>query len=161
MLNGYEFERLRPEYDEALAAIIRHNLKKHHLDIPGTVYYDEGLDHLSSFYDREGRAYYVLKNGTEIIGGIGYAEFVGFDDCSELQKIYLNDVSKGRGTGYEMVRLIEEKAKEAGYRMMYLETHTNLQAAIPIYEKSGYRLVDRPESVVHSTMNRLYMKDLV
>ncbi len=69
MLNGYEFEHLRPEYDEALAAIIRHNLKKHHLDIPGTVYYDEGLDHLSSFYDREGRAYYVLKNGTEIIGG--------------------------------------------------------------------------------------------
>ncbi len=155
------FELLRPEYDEALAAIIRHNLKAHHLDIPGTVYFDEVLDHLSRYYDGEGRAYYVLKNGTEIVGGIGYAEFAGFDECCELQKIYLDDRSKGHGTGYEMVRFIEEKAKETGYRQIYLETHTNLQAAIHIYERSGYRLIDRPESVVHSTMNRFYLKELV
>ena len=53
-----------------------------------------------------------------------------------------------------------KKAKELGYRKMYLETHTNLAAAIHIYEKSGYREIEKPAEVVHSTMNRFYLKDL-
>ena len=41
---------LTQEYDAAVADLIRTNLKAHDLDIPGTVYFDEGLDHLSDFY---------------------------------------------------------------------------------------------------------------
>ena len=37
--------------DAAVAKFIRDNLKKYKLDIPGTVYFDEGLDHLSDYYD--------------------------------------------------------------------------------------------------------------
>ena len=39
-----------PDYDLALADLIRFNLKKHHLDIPGTVYFDDNLNHLSDYY---------------------------------------------------------------------------------------------------------------
>ena len=39
-----EYRSLTAEYDAALAALIRTNLKAHHLDIPGTVYFDAGLD---------------------------------------------------------------------------------------------------------------------
>ena len=42
-----EYRILSETYDVALAALIRTNLKAHHLDIPGTVYFDDGLDHLS------------------------------------------------------------------------------------------------------------------
>ena len=49
---------------------------------------------------------------------------------------------------------------ELGFHRMYLETHTNLQAAMHIYEKSGYALIERPASVMHSTMNRFYLKEL-
>ena len=34
--------------DAAIAAIIRANLERYHLDIPGTAYFDPELDHLSS-----------------------------------------------------------------------------------------------------------------
>ena len=44
--------RLKPEYDLALADLIRVNLKNHSLDIPGTVYFDENLNHLSDYYNR-------------------------------------------------------------------------------------------------------------
>ena len=54
---------------------------------------------------------------------------------------------------------MEEEAKRTGYHMVYLETHTNLKAAIHLYEKCGYREIERPESVVHSTMNRFYLKE--
>ena len=155
-----EYKPLTPQYDADLAGLIRSSLKVHRLDIPGTVYFDEGLDHLSGYYDNPGRAYYVLINEDVLIGGIGLAEFNGFDKCCELQKLYLSDEAKGQGLGYKMIKYIEDKARELGYEQMYLETHTNLEAAIHIYEKMGYSLIGRPKCVVHSTMNRFYLKSL-
>ena len=53
---------------------IRDNLKKHNLDIPGTVYFDEGLDHLSEYYGTAERRYFVIENADgEVIACIGFA----------------------------------------------------------------------------------------
>ena len=155
-----QYELLTPQYDAAIAALVRSSLEAHHLDIPGTAYYDEALDHLSEYYNREGRAYYVLLKGEKLVGGIGIAEFDGLPACGELQKLYLADCMKGHGLGYEMVEFIEQKARELGYENIYLETHSNLQAAMHIYEKSGYKLIDPPASVIHSTMDYFYFKKL-
>ena len=155
-----EYRLIKPEYDAAMAAIIRSTLKAHHLDIPGTAYFDASLDHLSAYYDRPGRCYYVLLENERVIGGIGIAGFDGIADCCELQKLYLLDSARGHGTGYEMIRFIEERARELRYRRIYLETHTNLCAAIHEYEKAGYLEIERPQGVVHSTMNRFYLKEL-
>ena len=147
--------------NEAVAALVRDNLKQFGLDIPGTVYFDEGLDHLSDFYGRDERRYFVIEdaNGT-VIGGIGYAGFELMADTAELQKLYLADSAKGSGIGYEMIRFIEDKMREAGYKQSYLETHDNLQAAIHIYEKCGYKEIERPKEVVHSAMDRFFVKAL-
>ena len=69
---------LKPEYDTALADLIRINLKKHHLDIPGTVYFDDNLNHLSDYYleDPAERHYYVvIDDSGKLVGGIGLARF--------------------------------------------------------------------------------------
>ncbi|MBR3105080.1 MAG: GNAT family N-acetyltransferase [Lachnospiraceae bacterium] len=147
--------------NEAVAALVRDNLKQFGLDIPGTVYFDEGLDHLSDFYGRDERRYFVIEdaNGT-VIGGIGYARFELMADTAELQKLYLADSAKGSGIGYEMIGFIEDKMREAGYKQSYLETHDNLQAAIHIYEKCGYKEIERPKEVVHSAMDRFFVKAL-
>ena len=153
--------RLTSAYDAPLAAIIRSSLKEHHLDIPGTVYYDAGLDHLSDYYTSSPkRSYFILLEGEALVGGIGLDEIDIFPDCCELQKLYLADSVRGRGLGYFLINKIEEEARRLRFRRIYLATHTNLQAAIHIYEKSGYMEIERPESVVHSTMNRFYLKEL-
>lgn len=59
-----------------------------------------------------------------------------------------------------MIRFIEDRAREFGCRRIYLETHTNLAAAIHVYERSGYREIPHPAGVVHGTMNRFYLKQL-
>ena len=153
-----EFRMLTAEYDPAIAALVRSNLEAHQLDIPGTAYYDEGLDHLSEYYREPGRVYYVLLENGTVIGGIGLAGFDG--DCCEMQKLYLADSAKGRGLGYLLIDHLENEARKMGYRQVYLETHTNLQAAIHLYEKTGYRQIPKPDSIVHSTMNRFYLKQL-
>ncbi len=152
------FVPLAPEHDAAAAELVRSNLKAHHLDVPGTAYFDPSLASLSAFYRQPGRAYFVLLAGETVAGGIGLAEFRG--DCCELQKLYLADAVKGRGLGYEMIRFIEDRARELGYRGVYLETHSNLKAALHLYERAGYREIPRPAGVIHSTMDRFYQKQI-
>lgn len=161
MKKGYEFREMTAADDAAVASLVRDNLKKHGLDIPGTAYYDEGLDHLSRLYGKKEARYFVLEDGTgRVAGGIGFAPLSFMSGTAELQKLYLDDAVKGAGLGYEMVSFIEERIREAGYSRVYLETHSNLQAAIHIYEKSGYRQIERPEGVVHSTMDLFFIKEL-
>ena len=156
-----KYQPLTSKYDSDVADLIRVNLKANHLDIPGTVFFDEGLDHLSEYYSSPQRAYYVLLENDSVIGCIGLAEYQFFGaDCCELQKLYVDSAFQGRGLGYSLVRFLEDRAREMGYRKIYLETHTNLQTAIQLYEVCGYQQIERPESVAHSTMNRFYLKEL-
>lgn len=157
------FAPITAEDDGALARIIRHNLERHDLALPGTAYYDEQLDHLSSFYlARPAKRFYLVlrDEAGRTLGGVGVAELPFFDSCGELQKLYLADETKGAGLGYALISRIEDKARELGYRRIYLETHSNLQAAIHVYEKSGYRRIPRPEQAVHTTMDRFYIKEI-
>ena len=154
---------IEPKDNLILANIIRDNLKANKLDIPGTVYFDENLNNLSDFYlASPQRAYFIaLDDNDNIIGGIGLAELGFMDDTAELQKLYLTDAVKGQGLSYELIELVEETALNKGYKRIYLETHTNLKAAIYLYEKCGYKLIDKPKEVVHSSMNRFYLKELL
>lgn len=157
----YTYREITPADDVAIAQIIRDNLKERHLDIPGTVYFDSILDHLSDFYLTAPQSYYcILTEDDIVIGGVGLSVFDGIPECAELQKLYLVNSVKGRGLGKELIRHIEDKAREMGFKNMYLETHTNLDVAINLYERVGFELIDRPDCVVHSTMNRFYLKKL-
>ena len=147
----YKIRNILPKDNKALAELIRYNLKSHGLDIPVTVYFDDGLDRLSEFYSgSKTRGYFILADeNDDVVGGIGFAEFLAFENCAELQKLYLADSVKGGGLGYVLINYVEEKMAEAGFGSSYLETHENLKAALHIYEKSGYSLIERPENVAH------------
>ena len=167
--------------DAALARIIRTILRACHLDIPGTAYFDPELDHLSSYYvpfpDR--RAYFVAVDaqGT-VLGGAGLAESVAFADCAELQKLYVTEQVRRRGLGRALMEACEARARALHYRKMYLETHSVLTEALhyrkmylethsvltealQLYTRLGYREIPRPEAVLHTTMDRFFIKDLV
>ena len=60
-----------------VAKIIRENLEKHQLNLPGTAYFDPELDQLFQFYHSRTHAnYWVLVNeADEIVGGVGIAPF--------------------------------------------------------------------------------------
>lgn len=150
--------------DQAIADIIRKNLEKFHLDIPGTVYFDSQLDHLSGYYtaNPEKRAYFVVEDHAgKILGGIGMDEFPGFESCAEIQKLYLTEKVQGKGLGKTLMETAEKYAVQIGYERLYLETHTNLEAAIHLYEKLGFHKIQKPREVQHSTMNLFFIKELI
>ena len=157
------YRKIEAADDEPLAGIIRANLERLRLNIPGTAYFDPQLDHLSEYYNAapERRAYFVALNEEgRVTGGVGAAEFDALPGCAEIQKLYLDDSAKGKGYGRELMRLAESWAKQAGYKQLYLETHSNLGPAMRLYEKLGFRQIERPETVLHSTMDHFYLKTL-
>ena len=160
MLN---YRKIETADDKKIAMIIRSNLEKFHLNIPGTVYFDPELDHLSDYYNSrpDKRVYFIaMDTDSRIIGGVGVAEFGGIEDCAELQKLYLDDSVKGKGYGKELVGIAEEWAKSAGYKNLYLETHTNLAVAMKLYEKMGFQPIEKPCSTPHGAMNCFYLKEI-
>ena len=153
--------KIKETDNAAVAALVRDNLEAVGLDIPGTAYFDEGLDYLSDSYTDEKSGYFVLEDDEgEVIGGIGFAGFDAMKDTAELQKLYLKESAKGSGLGYKLIDYVEDRMREAGFKYSYLETHDVLQAAIHLYEKSGYEEIERPKEIGHSTMNRFFLKTL-
>ncbi len=159
---NYKMREIMSKDNSAVAELIRTNLKKHKLDIPGTVYFDSMLDNLYEFYSGDDkRGYYVMTDENDrVIGGVGFDEFVHISGCAELQKLYLNDDYKGRGLGYKLVEFIEDKMRERGYTSSYLETHHNLEVAIHLYQRCGYERIERPKAVNHGAMTGFYFKNL-
>lgn len=160
MLN---YRSLTADDDAALASIIRTSLEQMRLNLPGTAYSDPELDHLSAYYAREPkkRTYFVaLDDAGQVVGGVGVAEFAPIPNCAEIQKLYLSDAVRGKGYSKELMRLAETWSREAGYRQLYLETHSNLQIAIKLYQKLGFTEIERPKEVLHSTMDHFYIKHL-
>ncbi len=158
-----KYRKIETADDEAIAGIIRTNLEKLHLNIPGTAYFDPQLDHMSAYYNigTEKRAYFVARDEADaVVGGVGIAEFKGIPDCAEIQKLYLNDAAKGKGYGRELMRIAESRAREAGCKRLYLETHASLKAAMHLYEKLGFHQIEKPQTVLHGTMDRFYLKEL-
>lgn len=156
-------EPIRPEDDGQLARLIRDNLERYGLDLPGTAYFDPELDHLSRYYGEkpEARAYFVLRDEAgAVMGGVGFAELCALEGCAELQKLYLADVAKGKGLGRLLLETAETQARRMGYRQLYLETHSALREAVHLYEKRGYRSVRQPAFVMHTTMDLFFMKEL-
>lgn len=160
MLN---YRKIEAADDKRIAEIIRANLQELRLDIPGTAYFDPQLDHMSAYYnaDTEKRVYFVALDETgQVIGGVGVDAFEGIPDCAEIQKLYLDDSTKGKGYGKELMKIAESWAKGSGYKRLYLETHSNLKTAMKLYEKLGFRQIERPENVLHGTMDHFYLKEL-
>lgn len=158
-----KLRRITAADDAAMAKIVRDNLEKLHLDIPGTAYYDPELDHLSSYYNSapEKRCYFIALDEEEnVIGGVGVAEFGGIENGAELQKLYLTDGVKGKGYSKALVQAAEIWARDAGYTSLYLETHRFLEVAMALYRKMGFEEIEKPAVVLHSTMDYFFLKKL-
>lgn len=154
---------IAPRDDAAIAHIARTALRAHGLDIPGTAYFDPELDHLSAYYfaDERNRAYFVAVDRQDtVLGGVGFSVFPSLDRCAEVQKLYVDETARRQGIGTALMDVIEVAARERGFRHLYLETHSNLKAALRLYEHLGFDLIERPSFVKHSTMDRFFFKDI-
>ncbi len=126
--------------DAALGKLIKAVLTEFKANKPGTAFFDESTDHLSTVFEDPKSAYWVVEEDGKIIGGGGIFPTVGLpDQTCELVKLYLYPEARGKGLGKALMDKCFEKAWELGYKNIYLESMPELNQAISMYEKMGFK----------------------
>ena len=140
-----QIREIRQEDNVELARVIRSILEEHGVARPGTVYTDPTTDALFELFQEEGSVYFVALDEGKIIGGCGIFPTVGLPSgMSELVKLYLLDIYRGKGIGKELMLRCIEFAKNHGYNSLYLETMDELSNAIQLYNNLGFNTIDGP-----------------
>lgn len=143
--SAISIRRLQPADNAAMATIIRRTLEEFGANHPGTVYYDEETDRLSEVFETPGSWYFVATVNGEPVGGAGVFPTSGLPEGTvELVKMYVTTAVRGTGLGRRLLTMCMDKARELGYRRMYLETMPELTIAVPMYEKYGFRYLEGP-----------------
>lgn len=136
---------IRRSDNRQIANIIRSVLTEFGANKPGTVYFDPTTDDLFTLFKTAGSAYFVLEVNGEICGGAGIYPTEGLPtDCTEIVKLYILPQVRGKGMGKALIEECFEAAKSIGNRQVYLETLPELNMAVGLYERCGFRYLDTP-----------------
>ncbi len=111
----------------------------------GTVYTDPTTDDLFTLFQQERSALFVAEENDVILGCCGIFPTDNLpEDTTELVKFYLAKEARGKGIGKLLLEKCLEKAKDLGYKKVYLESIPEFSKAVSIYEKQGFTYLDQP-----------------
>lgn len=134
-----------PSDNPVLSSIVKGTLAEFGANHPGTVYYDVTTDTLYEVFQTPRSYYFVAEMDGEVIGGGGIFPTDGLpEDTCELVKMYLLPQARGAGLGRTLIEKCIDKAKELGYKNIYLETMPELRQALKVYEKFGFHYLSGP-----------------
>ncbi|MGV6831306.1 MAG: GNAT family N-acetyltransferase [bacterium] len=130
----------------ALEKIIKAIFHEFDLPLSGTAYEDEETSKMFESYNEKGAQYFVLVNeDDEVLGGGGIKKLNGVEgQICELQKMYFTPNVRGKGLGKKLFQHCLNEAKKLGYKSCYLESASVLNAAISMYQKYGFKNLDKP-----------------
>lgn len=139
-----QIQLISEHHNPALARIIRTSLEEFNVPKKGTVYSDPTTDDLYSLFKQQNSAYFIAEEDGLLLGGCGIYPTEGLPEgCAELVKLYLSASSRGKGVGKMLLEKCFQKASELGYHQLYLESFPQLEKAVDIYIKNGFRHLDK------------------
>ena len=113
-----------------------------HLRIDHQFYEREnGLDTMKQSYAAPEGILYLLYDKKEPIGCGALRKLD--DEIAELRRMYIKFEYQGLGLSNELLESLIQLAKEKGYRKIRLDTLPAMASAIHLYEKYGFREIER------------------
>jgi len=162
-LAGVVVRPIEPQDDPPMAHIIRTVMTEFAAVGCGTSIHDSEVDAMSAAYTGEREAYFVAERNGQVIGGGGIAPLQGSDspDVCELRKMHALPSARGLGIGRQLLERCLGAAREAGFAVCYLETLQHMHRARALYQKVGFRVIDRPMgNTGHTACDGWYALDL-
>jgi len=133
------------EDNPTLAYIVRHVLKEFNANKPGTAYFESATDNIYELFQKNDSAYFVAELNGKVVGGSGIYATNGLPaDYCELVKLYLLKQARGAGLGRLLIEKCLDHARSAGYKHVYLESMKELSMTLGLYEKLGFKHIDKP-----------------
>ena len=161
-MSTFEIRPIRADDDAAMAAVIRTVMPEFGATGSGFAISDPEVDWMSRAYAAPRHAYFVVERDGRVLGGAGVAPLAGGDaDVCELRKMYFLPEARGSGAGAAMMARCLQAARGLGFRQCYLETLTGMDAAMRLYERSGFQPIDASMGATgHGGCDRFYLLDL-
>lgn len=162
MSNALQIRPIGPGDDAAMAAIIRTVMPEFGAGGAGFAIHDPEVDWLSRAYARPRCAYFVVEGDGVVLGGAGVAPLEGgSQDICELRKMYFLPQARGLGVGTAMIQTCLQAARGFGFAQCYLETLDGMEAAMRLYQKTGFRRLEAPLGATgHGGCDRWYLLTL-
>jgi putative acetyltransferase len=136
---------IQPGDNAAIARIIRQTLEEFGANHAGTVYFDTTTDALFELFQQQNSIYHIAELNGTIVGGGGIFPTEGLPpDTCELVKMYLLPEARGKGIGGRLITACLDKAAQFGFTKVYLETMSELKAAMKVYESMGFTYLGSP-----------------
>ena len=159
---SFSIRPIEPRDDARVAQIIRTVMPEFGATGDGFAINDPEVDWMSRAYSEPRCSYFVIEKGGEVAGGAGVAPLInGEEDVCELRKMYFLSELRGLGAGAAMMQTCLEAARAHGFRRCYLETLRGMDAAMKLYERSGFRRLPGPMGATgHGGCNAFYLLDL-
>lgn len=148
--------------DASMAAIIRAVMPEFGAGGDGFAINDPEVDWMHRAYCAPRHAYFVLEHGGRVIGGGGVAPLAAAgEDVCELRKMYFLPHARGLGAGQAMMARCLDAARSFGFQSCYLETLHGMDAAVKLYERTGFQPLGAPMGDTgHGGCNRFYLLPL-
>ena len=161
-MNGYVIRPIAPGDDAAMASVIRTVMPEFGAVGSGFAISDPEVDWISRAYSEPQCAYFVIERNGEVMGGGGVAPLTGGEpDVCELRKMYFLPEVRGMGAGAAMMTHCLSAARKLGFKRCYLETLRGMDAAMRLYERTGFHSIAGPMGATgHGGCNTFYLMDL-
>ncbi|MCX7041528.1 MAG: GNAT family N-acetyltransferase [Gammaproteobacteria bacterium] len=161
-MSDYLIRPIAPGDDAAMASVIRTVMPEFGAVGSGFAISDPEVDWMSQAYSEPRCAYFVIERNGQVMGGGGVAPLSGGDpDVCELRKMYFLPEVRGMGAGAAMMTHCLAAAREIGFKRCYLETLSGMDAAMRLYERTGFRKIAGPMGATgHGGCNTFYLMDL-
>lgn len=167
MADTFRIRPIESRDDDAIAAIIRTVMPEFGASGCGFAINDPEVDWMHRAYAEPRSAYFVVERIGEdgiatVAGGGGVAPLAGGDaDTCELRKMYFLPNLRGLGAGAALMARCLDAARGFGFHRCYLETLTVMEAAMRLYERSGFRRIDHAMGATgHGGCNTFYLREL-
>lgn len=161
-MSAYAIRAIEARDDAAIAAIIRSVMPEFGACGAGFAINDPEVDWMSRAYAEPRCAYFVVEVDGRVAGGGGVAPLEGGDaGTCELRKMYFLPEARGLGAGAALMARCLDAARAFAFRQCYLETLTGMDAAMRLYERSGFRRIDAPLGATgHGGCNTFFLREL-
>jgi GNAT superfamily N-acetyltransferase len=87
--------------------------------------------------------YLVARAEDHLVGGVGLRQISDPAlECGEVKRLWVRPDFRRRGVGFALMNEIEDRARQLGYRRLYLESGYAQPEALELYRGSGWDAVD-------------------
>ena len=161
-MSDFSIRPIRADDDLRVADIIRTVMPEFGATGSGFAINDPEVDWMHRAYSAPRSAYFVVERDGRVVGGGGVAPLEGGDaGVCELRKMYFLPEARGIGAGAAMMAACLDAARGFGFTRCYLETLRGMDAAMKLYEKSGFAKIPGPLGATgHGGCNTFYLREL-